>query len=210
VREKGGSTYAVRRLCELIPAVRAMSVSPAIRNLVEPILGASARVVRSLLFDKNPEANWKVPWHQDLAIAVKERRDVAGFGPWSEKAGVTHVQPPVEVLERMVTVRLHLDDCGVENGPLRVLAGSHRLGVIDPGTVGDVRAELPEVSCMVPAGGAVLMRPLTLHASSPAERPGHRRVIHLEFAAGELPDELEWYEHGLEARDTGGASCRRR
>lgn len=194
VREKGGSTYAVRRLCEMIPAVRALSESPAIRGLVEPVLGASARVVRSLLFDKNPGANWKVPWHQDLTIAVKARRDVPGFGPWSVKAGVTHVQPPAEVLERMLTIRLHLDDCGVDNGPLRVIPGSHTLGAIDPAAIPDVRRRLPEFTCTVPAGGAVLMRPLLLHASSPAERPGHRRVIHLEFAAAELPGGLEWHE----------------
>jgi len=195
VREKGGSTYAVRRLCEMIPAVRALSESVAIRDLIEPLLGMSARVVRSLLFDKNPAANWKVPWHQDLTIAVKERRDVAGFGPWSTKAGVTHVQPPADVLGRMLTIRLHLDDCDADNGPLRVIPGSHALGAIDPAEIPDVRRRTSEVSCTVPAGGAVLMRPLLLHASSPAQRPGHRRVIHLEFSAGgDLPRGLEWHE----------------
>jgi ectoine hydroxylase-related dioxygenase (phytanoyl-CoA dioxygenase family) len=194
VREKGGSTYAVRRLCELIRAVRELSASPAIRELIEPALGPSARVVRSILFDKNPAANWKVPWHQDLTIAVKQRHEVARFGPWSTKAGVTHVQPPTDVLERMLTIRLHLDDCGPENGPLRVIAGSHALGTIDVSAIPEIRRTRPEVTCTVPAGGAVLMRPLLLHASSPAQRPGHRRVIHLEFAAGELPGELEWHE----------------
>jgi ectoine hydroxylase-related dioxygenase (phytanoyl-CoA dioxygenase family) len=195
VREKGGSTYAVRRLCEMIPAVRALSASRAIRDLIEPVLGVSARVVRSLLFDKNPEANWKVPWHQDLTIAVRARRDTTGFGPWSVKAGVTHVQPPASVLDRMLTIRLHLDDCDAHNGPLRVIPGSHALGAIDVSTIPDVRGRIREVTCTVPAGGAVLMRPLLLHASSPAQRPGHRRVVHLEFAAdGELPGGLEWHE----------------
>jgi len=195
VREKGGSTYAVRRLCEMIPAVRALSESPAIRSLIESLLGTSARVVRSLLFDKNPGANWKVPWHQDLTIAVKARRDVAGFGPWSVKAGVTHVQPPADVLDRMLTIRLHLDDCFDHNGPLRVVPGSHALGAIDPAEIPEIRRRTPEVACTVPAGGAVLMRPLLLHASSPAERPGHRRVIHLEFSADrDLPGGLEWHE----------------
>jgi ectoine hydroxylase-related dioxygenase (phytanoyl-CoA dioxygenase family) len=194
VREKGGSTYAVRRLCELVPAVRELASSRAIRSWVEPILGLSARVVRSLLFDKNPDANWKVPWHQDLTIAVKDRRDVAGFGPWSIKAGVHHVQPPRDVLERMLTVRLHLDDCGLDNGPLRVIPGSHALGSIEPAAIADVRRHMPEVTCTVPAGGAVLMRPLLLNSNYPPTRPGHRRVVHLEFAAGELPGELDWHE----------------
>jgi ectoine hydroxylase-related dioxygenase (phytanoyl-CoA dioxygenase family) len=194
VREKGGSTYAVRRLCEFVPAVRALSASAAIRAIIDPLLGPEARLVRSLLFDKTPDANWKVPWHQDLTIAVRERRDLPGFGPWSVKAGVTHVQPPADVLARMLTLRLHLDPCGPDNGPLRVIPGSHALGAIDPAAIPDVRRRTPDVACAVPAGGAVLMRPLLLHASSPADRPGHRRVIHLEFAAGDLPDGLEWHD----------------
>jgi ectoine hydroxylase-related dioxygenase (phytanoyl-CoA dioxygenase family) len=194
VRGKQGATYAVRRLRELVPAVEALAGSTEIRALVEASLGPSARVVRSLLFDKNPTANWKVPWHQDLTIAVGERRDLRGFGPWSVKAGVDHVQPPADVLERMLTVRLHLDDCGPDNGPLRVLPGSHRLGVLDAPAIRSLRERVDEVACTVDAGGVVLMRPLLLHASSPAARPGHRRVVHLEFAAADLPDNLEWHE----------------
>ncbi|MDB5322527.1 MAG: protein involved in biosynthesis of mitomycin antibiotics/polyketide fumonisin [Phycisphaerales bacterium] len=194
IREKSGSTYAVRRLCETVPAVRQLADSPELRALVEPFLGPAARVVRSLLFDKNPAANWKVPWHQDLTIAVKDRREVRGFGPWSVKAGVPHVQPPVHVLAGMLTVRLHLDDCGQDNGPLRVLPGSHKLGVIDTATIAQLRQQTPETSCTLAAGGAVLMRPLLLHASSPATVPGHRRVIHLEFAAADLVGGLEWRE----------------
>lgn len=194
VRERSGSTYAVRRLCETVPAVRDLAVLHDVRSLVEPVLGAKARVVRSLLFDKSPAANWKVPWHQDLTIAVKRRRDVGGFGPWSVKAGVPHVQPPVAILEKVVTVRLHLDDCGADNGPLRVLAGSHARGVLDAARIAFLRQSIPETTCTVAAGGVVLMRPLLLHASSPADRPGHRRVIHLEFAAEELPGGLEWHE----------------
>jgi hypothetical protein len=88
------SVYAIRNLLDAVPEVRALAESPAVRALVEPVLGASAFPVRGILFDKTPDANWKVAWHQDLAIAVRERRDTPGFGPWSEKAGVTHVQPP--------------------------------------------------------------------------------------------------------------------
>ena len=38
------------------------------------------------------------------------------------------------------------------------------------------------------------MRPLLVHASSPATVPSRRRVVHLEFAAAELPSPLEWAE----------------
>ena len=99
LRQKAGRVYAVRDLLALVPAVRTLADSPEVRALVEPVLGIDARPVRGLLFDKTPGANWKVAWHQDLSIAVKRRIDVPGFGPWSVKAGVQHVQPPVDVLE---------------------------------------------------------------------------------------------------------------
>lgn len=194
VREKAGATYAVRRICELAPAVARFSALPEVRLLIEPLLGPSARVVRSLLFDKTADANWKVPWHQDLTIAVRERREVQGFGPWSVKAGVPHVQPTAKVLEGMVTLRFHLDECGVDNGPLRVLPKSHRTGVLDGVAINEMRRNVPEAICTMGRGDALLIRPLLLHASSPALVPGHRRVIHLEFAGGELPGGLEWAE----------------
>lgn len=125
------SVYAVRNLLDAVPEVRELAASPAVRALVEPVLGAGAFPVRGILFDKTPDANWKVAWHQDLSIAVRERREAEGFGPWSEKAGVTHVQPPATVLERMVTVRIHLDGCGPENGPVHVVPGSHLHGRLD-------------------------------------------------------------------------------
>lgn len=191
---KGAGSYGVRHLCQIVPRVAAMAQSEPVRSLVEPVLGTSAKVVRSLLFDKNPVANWKVPWHQDLTIAIKERRESIGFGPWSIKAGVPHVQPPVSVLERMLTIRVHLDDCGQDNGPLRVVPGSHRFGFLPLERVQRLRQEHGEVACIVSRGDAVLMRPLILHASSPALTPSHRRVVHLEFAAEELPGGLHWYE----------------
>ncbi len=126
-RRRGG-VYAIRNLLEAVPAVAALAVSPQMRALTIPVLGPDVFPVRGILFDKTPGANWNVLWHQDLSIAVRERRDVPGFGPWSEKAGVVHVQPPPAVMERMLTVRLHLDDCEVANGPLLVLPAHTRVG----------------------------------------------------------------------------------
>jgi ectoine hydroxylase-related dioxygenase (phytanoyl-CoA dioxygenase family) len=191
VRERNGATYALRNLLD-IPAIRALADSIPVRALVEPILGPAARTVRGILFDKNRNANWKVAWHQDLSIAVKERRDVSRFGPWSIKAGVPHVQPPRVVLENMLTIRLHLDDCGPDNGPLLVQPGSHALGVLDPAKIVELTAA-PPTTCTVGRGGAILMRPLLLHASRTAAAPGHRRVIHIEYATGPLPAGLEWF-----------------
>jgi hypothetical protein len=189
-RRRGG----VRNLFESVPQVRDFARTGAMRAAAEAVLGPGCFAVRALLFDKTPEANWKVIWHQDLTLAVRERRSVEGFGPWTEKAGIPHVQPPTALLERMVAVRLHLDDCGAENGPVRVLPGSHRVGRLGPEDIAAWRERTAPVECLVPRGGLLVMRPLLLHASSPATAPAHRRVLHLEYAAEALPDGLEWHE----------------
>ncbi len=184
----------VRDVLRRVPGVRSLLNHPIVGEVVRTAIGARAFAVRGILFDKHPNANWKVPWHQDLTIAVRAANPVDGYGPWSSKAGVPHVQPPIQVLERMVAVRVHLDDCGFENGPVRVLAGSHRAGRLSVSAIDTARATNPEVTCVVGRGGLLVMRPLLLHASSSARVSGHRRVIHLEFASCDLVSGLEWSE----------------
>jgi len=176
------------------PEVRAVAQSETIRGLVEPVLGPRSFAVRALLFNKSPAANWRVIWHQDLSIAVKARTNVAGFGPWTMKGGLPHCLAPATVLERMLAVRIHLDDCNAEAGPLRVLPGTHLGGRLDGLAVEAWKARIPPVSCLAPTGGVVLMRPLLLHASSSSIRETRRRVLHIEFADGALPGGLEWAE----------------
>lgn len=173
------------------PVVRELAVSGVAARLAAQVLG-EARVVRVLYFDKNPEANWKVPYHQDVTLAVRERVETAGFSAWSTKAGMNHVRAPGDVLQEMVAVRLHLDLCGRENGPLRAIPGSHRHGKLAKADVERWVAEKAEETYPSPPGGAILMRPLTLHASSPSISPNHRRVIHIEYARAGLPSPLEW------------------
>jgi ectoine hydroxylase-related dioxygenase (phytanoyl-CoA dioxygenase family) len=186
------ASHAHRNLLEHA-AVRDFAASDLARSLILPVLGQTAHPVRAILFDKLPGANWKVPWHQDLSIAVQCREEVPGYGPWSVKEGVPHVQPPVEMLQHMLTLRLHLDDCFVDNGPVRVLPGTHRLGILDIASIQQLRANTKERAAVSPAGGILLMRPLLLHASSPALAPAHRRVLHIEYAAIELPAPLRWH-----------------
>jgi ectoine hydroxylase-related dioxygenase (phytanoyl-CoA dioxygenase family) len=186
------SDHAMRHLIEVVPAVRKVAEEATIRALVKTVLGPSTFVVRSIFFDKTPDANWKVAWHQDLTIAVRQKIEVAGFTAWSVKDGVAHVQPPVEVLEQMLALRLHLDDCGPANGPLQVIPGSHKSGRLNARQISEWRDRQPAKICSVSRGGALLMRPLLLHASSPATEPKHRRVLHLEFAAEPLPCGLQW------------------
>jgi len=184
--------HGLRNLLRNCPEV--VSLAAGLKPLVASHLGDSAFPVRGLFFDKIPGANWEVGWHQDLSIAVAERMDVPGFSGWSVKQGVVHVQPPAIVLENMLTLRLHLDDCDADNGPLRVLRGSHRHGRLTDEQISQLKHECEEVTCIVPAGGVLMMRPLLLHASSPAKMPRHRRVIQLEYAAQPLPSPLRWFE----------------
>ena len=194
VLRREGALYGMRDALRGLPEIRELARSEPLLGLVRPVLGPGAFAVRALLFDKTPGANWGVPWHQDLTVAVKARIDAAGFGPWTIKAGIDHVRPPVSVLERMVTLRVHLDDCGPDRGPLRVLPGSHRGGLLGAeGTHRRLERDRP-ASCLVGRGGVVMIRPLLLHASSPAESPRRRRVVHLEYAADPLPVGLAWFE----------------
>jgi hypothetical protein len=190
--KKRGATYALRNLLEVSPEIRALAETAAVRDLVEPLLGKACFPVRGILFDKIPDANWKVPFHQDVTIAVREKVETEGFGPWSMKAGVLHTQPPIAVLESMLSVRLHLDDCHEQNGALRVVPGSHQLGRIAESDIDSIRQQRGERIGSVSIGGVLLMRPLLLHASSQAQVPAHRRVIHIDFAAHALPGALRW------------------
>jgi ectoine hydroxylase-related dioxygenase (phytanoyl-CoA dioxygenase family) len=191
--QDGESRGGHRDLFQL-PEVRELAVHPAIHRWPRTILGPQAFAVRAILFDKTPSANWKVAWHQDLTIPTKAAVATVGFGPWSEKAGIPHVQPPAGVLERMLTVRVHLDPCGLANGPVRVLPGSHTSGKLSGADIDAWKERAPAVDTPVGVGGLLLMRPLILHASSAATHPGRRRVIHLEYAADPLPEGLAWFE----------------
>ena len=192
-RHRGNAQFAIRRLTEAVPRVAELASHLAVSHIVREILGDTARMVRSILFDKTAEANWTVPPHQDTTIAVEARIDVPGFGPWSTKAGVPHVQPPREILESMVTLRLHLDDCPDDAGALLVIPGSYRRGILNASEIAALSATAKFVTCPAAAGDCLVMRPLLMHASSPAAAPTHRRVVHLEFASGDLPNGLKWH-----------------
>jgi ectoine hydroxylase-related dioxygenase (phytanoyl-CoA dioxygenase family) len=186
-------SFGVRNLLNRSKAARALAESETILKIAENYIGKGVRVVRAIYFDKTPEANWKVPWHQDLTITVRERLDVEEFTPWTRKADVWHVQPSVDILEKMITLRIHLDDADERNGALKVIAGSHNKGRLDAGQIKAIRAANESRICRVKQGDCLVMRPLLLHSSSAGEEPRRRRIIHLEFSNVELPGGLEWY-----------------
>lgn len=184
----------MRDLLNRVSSVRELADSELLRAIVEQVLGDGVRTVRGIYFDKQRDANWKVAWHQDLTIAVKERIEVRGFNAWSLKGGIQHVQPPVSILEHMISVRVHLDDADETNGCLRVIPGSHLQGRLSTEQINNLRSEVGSVSCVVKKGDVMVMRPLLLHASSISKRPAHRRVVHLEYCATDLPGGLKWFE----------------
>lgn len=185
---------AGRRGLLSVPYVSALARSSRLLELVRPHLHAEPMPVRAIYFDKSSNGNWLVPWHQDLTLALRNRVEISGFGPWSVKEGIIHVQPPVKLLEQMLTVRLHLDDADETNGALRVLPGSHCLGRLSSERIQELRTKQPEHLCGARAGDALLIRPLLLHASSRSTSDRHRRVLHIEYAAFSLPAELAWHE----------------
>ncbi len=148
--------------------------------------------VQCTSFEKSVERNWLVAVHQDLAIPVAVRVEHPALTGWSNKAGTWFVQPPAELLAQLVAVRLHIDDCGVDDGPLNVVAGSHRHGRFDDAQAIALRDACGTVACPVPRGGAMLLRPLLLHASSKATGSSRRRVLHFLFGPRQLPLGLAW------------------
>ena len=189
-RKVGG----VRNLLQISPQTAELAASERVTCLVESLTGRPTFPVRAIFFDKNAGANWSIPWHQDMAITVAERIDTPGFGPWSVKEGIVHVQPPCEVFADMVTLRLHLDDCQADNGALRVIPGSHLCGELSMEAINDQVAKTTSFTCETAKGGGLAMRPLLLHSSTRVTNPTHRRVLHIEYATDELPNGLRWFE----------------
>jgi ectoine hydroxylase-related dioxygenase (phytanoyl-CoA dioxygenase family) len=164
------------------PAVSAVAVDPRMVAIAGRFLGETAIPYKATLFDKSPVRNWLVAWHQDTALPLCERREIPEWGPWAIKAGVTYALAPASALAKVVALRLHLDDSRADNGPLRVLPGTHTLGLLTESDIARLTTEVPAVDRTVPAGGVVVVRPLIVHASSKAASNLPRRVLHIEYA----------------------------
>ncbi|WP_423606505.1 phytanoyl-CoA dioxygenase family protein [Sphingomonas sp. MS122] len=164
----------------------------AIGSLVAPLASGPARPVRAILFDKSPSANWSLAWHQDRTICVRERRDLDGFGPWTVKSGLLHVAPPFDLLARMVTIRIHLDDVPAGNAPLLIAPGSHHFGLVREDMIEAVVERCGIHACLARAGDIWVYATPILHASEAAAAPRRRRVLQVDYAAFDLPGGLSW------------------
>ena len=169
-------------------------LSPAgpIGTIAARLLSNECQAVRAILFDKTAATNWALPWHQDRTIAVIERVDVDGFGPWTMKHGIQHVAPPDRLLSRMVTLRLHFDIVTPSNAPLRIAPGSHRFGRIPEGEIDDVVRRCGSMDCFADRGDIWAYKTPILHASDRARSPGRRRVLQVDYSTDSLPGGLAW------------------
>jgi ectoine hydroxylase-related dioxygenase (phytanoyl-CoA dioxygenase family) len=184
--------FSQRRLIKTIPELTEILFNKNLRRIVRAI-DDKAFLVKSIFFNKPPEANWYVTWHQDRAINVAERKEVAGFSGWTQKDEVISVLPPMEVNENCFSIRIHLDDTDENNGALKVLPGSHHKQFTNE-EIKLIASNSVALSTDVNAGGVHLMKPLLLHASAKSKSQMARRVIHLEFSSMELSEGLQWAE----------------
>lgn len=155
-------------------------------------LGPATRPVRMILFDKSAATSWALGWHQDRTIVVRERVEVAGFGPWTVKSGLFHVAPPIDLLERMMTIRIHLDPVPATNAPLLIAPGSHLLRRVPQAEIENAVARHGVSACVAEPGDIWAYSTPILHASDAAFEPRRRRVLQVDYSAEDLPGGLEW------------------
>jgi ectoine hydroxylase-related dioxygenase (phytanoyl-CoA dioxygenase family) len=189
---KSADLFAIRQFLKEIPSTTNLIFNDKLRNVVKQLLGNNFFVVKSIYFDKPETSNWYVSYHQDLTISVDKKIEIENFGPWTTKQNQFAVQPPIEILENIFTIRIHLDDTDENNGALRVIPKSHLKKIYRPETI-DWTTET-ETTCNIEKGGIMIMKPLILHSSSKTTNNKKRRVIHIEFSNQELPEELKWSE----------------
>lgn len=189
---KSADLFAIRQFLKEVPVAVDTIFNDNLKTVLTQLLGDKYFVVKSIYFDKPQTSNWYVSYHQDLTISVDKKLSLSGFDFWTVKQNQFAVQPPLEILQNVVTVRIHLDDTDENNGALKVIPKSHVKGIYRPETI-DWTIE-NEVSCNVSNGGIMLMKPLLLHSSGRTTNNRQRRVIHIEFSNQELPTELNWAE----------------
>lgn len=189
---KSADLFAIRRFLKEVPEAVNFIFNDRLKSMVSDFFGKDYFVVKSIYFDKPETSNWFVPYHQDLTISVNKKIDLTGFGPWTVKQDQFAVQPPLDILRNIFTIRIHLDTADENNGALKVVTGSHRKDIYRPEMI-DWNIE-KEVICVVPKGGVMIMKPLLLHGSNKTTNNQKRRVIHIEFSNLELPYGIEWAE----------------
>ena len=189
---KSEDLFAIRQVVKEIPEILQFIFNDNFKNLISSVLGNNYFIVKSIYFDKPENSNWYVAYHQDLTISVDKKAEIENFVNWTKKQNQFAVQPPISVLENIVTLRIHLDETNSENGALKVIENSHSKGIYRPETINWENEK--EAICNVNKGGVMLMKPLILHSSGRTTNSKKRRVIHIELSNIDLPKEINWSE----------------
>lgn len=190
---KTNDMFAIRQFVKEFPKCKKLIFNEKLLNVIEKIGGNDYFITKSIFFDKPESSNWFVSYHQDLTISVDKKESIYGFSNWTKKHNQFAVQPPIEFLENIFTIRIHLDETDENNGALKVIEKSHLKGVFRPETI-NWNIEKESI-CNVKSGGIMLMKPLLLHSSSKTNNKKRRRVIHIEFCNKKLPNSLNWSEY---------------
>ncbi len=185
--------FAIRNLLQEVPTLPKLLWTVPFNRLLDAVIGYGHDCVKGIYFDKPAQSNWVVPYHQDLQISVDRREQVARWTNWNQRHGPWSVQPSHYYLNYLYTVRIHLDDCDATNGALKVIPGSHRLGILPDADL-QMLDKRQATICTVPKGGLLIMRPLLVHSSGKSISHTNRRVIHLELTDRQLPKGLQWHE----------------
>lgn len=189
---KSEDLFAIRQFIKDFPEIKRLVFNEKLKSVISSIAGEDFFIVKSIYFDKPETSNWFVAYHQDLTISVDNKENIEGFGPWTTKHNQFAVQPPLEFLENIFTIRIHLDETDENNGALKVVDESHSKQIYRPETI-DWNIE-KESFCSVKSGGIMLMKPLLLHGSNRTSNQKRRRVIHIEFSNMSLPNQINWSE----------------
>lgn len=189
---KSSDLFAIRQFLKEVPETQNLIFNESLKKVISEIFGKNYFVIKSIYFDKPETSNWYVSYHQDLTISVDKKIELDNFKFWTTKQNQFAVQPPIEILENIYTIRIHLDDTDENNGALKVIEKSHLKKVYRPENI-DWTTE-KETTCNIKKGGIMIMKPLTLHSSSRTTNNKKRRVIHIEFSDTNLPYELNWSE----------------
>ncbi|MEO9968674.1 MAG: phytanoyl-CoA dioxygenase family protein [Hyphomonadaceae bacterium] len=168
-----------------------LGINSVITRLARSIL-LNCNPVRLVVFNKSPNSNWLVPWHQDRVIAVDQRCEADGYSNWSQKSGVWHCEPPIDLLYSMIFARVHLDDADKQNGCLQLARGTHKLGLIKASKADEAARAAPIETCVARRGDILFVKALTLHRSEPSKSKAQRRALRVDYSGVSLSAPLEW------------------
>lgn len=189
---KSSDLFAIRQILKEVPEINQLIFNQNLKNLIQKFIGNNYFAVKSIYFDKPETSNWYVSYHQDLTISVDKKIELENYKFWTKKQNQFAVQPPIEILENIVTIRIHLDETNEENGALKIIPKSHSNKIYRPETIDWKTAK--EINCIVSKGGVMLMKPLLFHSSGRTTNNKKRRVIHIELSNVQLPNEINWAE----------------